>query len=187
MVTFTFIGSFGHSYNLRSICDVARMCLERNLSNVRFVLAGDGGQFSDIATRATALTNVTLTGWIDQSDLSTLLARSCVGLAPLRSVRDAMPNKPFEYFAAGLPILSSLEGEMAQLIDRYQLGFSYADGDTERLYDLIVRLAGDESLRQAMGANARRLYETQFRAEEIYARYACHVEDVVGRKRRMAS
>jgi glycosyltransferase involved in cell wall biosynthesis len=179
-VVFTFVGSFGSSYNLRSICEVAETCFSGGDDHVHFVLAGDGDQYMDIVRRAARLPNVTLTGWIGQKALKDLLDASDVGLAPLRSVRDAMPNKPYEYFAAGLPILSSLEGEMETLIDRHDVGFSYRDGDVGGLRELVLAFAADPTRRAKCSRNARALYESRFRAEDIYAKYARHVEEVIG-------
>ena len=179
-VLFTFVGSFGSSYNLRSICDVAEMCLAGGDDHVHFVLVGDGDQYTDIVRRAVRLPNVTLTGWIGQEALTDLLKASDVGMAPLRSVRDAMPNKPYEYFAAGLPILSSREGEMEALLDQHDVGSSYRDGDVGRLRELVLAFAADPTRRAACSRNARALYESRFRAEDIYARYARHVEEVIG-------
>jgi glycosyltransferase involved in cell wall biosynthesis len=179
-VLFTFVGSFGSSYNLRSLCDVAEACHAGGDDHVHFVLAGDGDQYRDIVRRAGKLPNVTLMGWMDQEALRDLLRASDVGLAPLHSVRDAMPNKPYEYLSAGLPILSSLEGEMAALIDRYDVGSSYRDGDVVHLRQLVLALAGDPRRREICSRNARALYESRFRAEDIYAGYARHVEEVSG-------
>ena len=118
---------------------------------------GDGDQYTDIIRRASRLPNVTLTGWIGQEALQDLLNASDVGMAPLRSVRDAMPNKPYEYFAAGLPILSSLEGEMEALIDRHNVGCSYRDGDVGRLGELVLAFAADSTRRATCSRNARAL------------------------------
>jgi hypothetical protein len=41
-VVFTFVGSFGRSYELDLICIVARHILYMGLDKIHFVLAGDG-------------------------------------------------------------------------------------------------------------------------------------------------
>lgn len=175
-VIFSYVGSFGASYNLRSLCEVARMCQERGMYNVHFVLAGDGDQYQDIARRAGGLSNLSLTGWLPHSEVRRLLAHSNVGLVPLRSVRDALPNKPYEYFSAGLPILSSLEGELEGIIDEYKVGYSYKDGDVAALFNLIAKLTNDSDGRATFARNARALFESKFTWSFIYGAYARHVE-----------
>jgi glycosyltransferase involved in cell wall biosynthesis len=175
-VLFTFSGSFGVSYNLRSVCEVARLCRNRGVTNVHFVLAGEGDQSADLARETAGLPNVTLTGWLAPGALRDLLACSHVGFMPLRSVRDAFPNKAFEYLSAGLPILSSLEGEMEQLLAESEAGFSYREGDTETLFSLVARLAHNPDLRSHMSRNARTLFEQRFRESHLYDAYAQHVE-----------
>lgn len=181
-VVFTFIGSFGLSYELRLICEVARKISEMNIGSIHFVLAGDGEQYLDISKRARFLTNITLTGWLDISEVGILLKHSDVGLVAQAMAKDTMPNKSFEYLSAGLPLLSSLKGEMEKIIADNEVGYSYQSGDGQSLLTYIVNLAHDEKLRKRLKENAKRLFEREFRADSIYARYAKHVEKIASIK-----
>jgi hypothetical protein len=87
-VVFTFIGSFGFSYELDLICEVARRALSGGLDAARFVIAGDGQQFDEVSERAKSLPNVSVTGWLDRNELRHLLSMSSVGLVPCISVAD---------------------------------------------------------------------------------------------------
>ena len=178
-VVFVFIGSFGYSYELDLVCEVARRMLAMKLDHIHFVLVGDGQQFDTISRKAATLPNITLTGWLNQAELSDVLAISDVGLVPCLSVADTLPNKPFEYLSAGLPVLSSLEGEMAQIISDHEVGYSYSCGDATSLCDYIVKLAEDSALRQRLARNSKVLFESRFRAEVIYSTYASHIEQIV--------
>lgn len=182
-VVFTFVGSFGHSYELDLICAAARRVAQRRLDKIRFVLAGDGQQTLAIKRRARSLPNLSLTGWLDSHEIRDLLAVSDVGLVPCSSVVDAMPNKAFEYLSAALPILSSLEGEMERIIATNDVGFSYRCGDLEGLCEVVVKLACDDTLRQRQSRNARDLFVRQFRADTIYDAYAIHVEEMAEKKK----
>lgn len=177
-VIFTFIGSFGHSYELTILCAVARRVTTMGLSAIHFILAGDGEQYGDISKRAAALSNMTLLGWLNRDEMGSLLAVSNVGLAPCLHVPDSLPNKVFEYLSAGLPILSSLEGEMAEIISQSDIGFHYQRGNVAALCEYVVQLGTNSVLRMGQARNARKLFAERFSSSVVYQSYASHVETV---------
>ena len=179
---FTYVGSFGYAYDLELLCEVAQRCSESTNSSVHFVLAGGGQRYASICKRAALLSNVTLTGWLTGDETRSLLAMSDVGLIPRCGTRNNLPNKPFEYMAAGLPILSSLEGEMVRLIRENDIGISYESGNLDELYGHVVRLADNPAMLSAQGARSRRLFCDKFRHAVVYGHYARHIVDVVSRK-----
>jgi glycosyltransferase involved in cell wall biosynthesis len=181
-VVFTFVGSFGRSYELALICELARELAVKGVDGVHFILAGDGEQRAKLTELAQGLRNLSFTGWIKANEIGDLLSFSDVGLASCHSAVGTVPNKLFEYLAAGLPILSSLEGEAAEIIDRNEVGFSYRPGDLQRLRSHVLRLASDTDLRRRQSRNARSLYLRNFRANMISKNYARHLEEVVAAK-----
>jgi glycosyltransferase involved in cell wall biosynthesis len=177
-IVFTYIGSFGYAYDLSLVCKVAKRISELSANNVHFVLAGGGQRFDELASLVRSMDNVTLTGWLNAPEMSALLEMSDVGLVPRCGTLNNVPNKPFEYMAAGLPILSSLEGEMIDIISRNEIGCSYASGDSEALLDHILRLAADPTLRKMQGQNSRQLFLREFDASVVYEKYSRFVESV---------
>jgi glycosyltransferase involved in cell wall biosynthesis len=93
----------------------------------------------------------------------------------------SLPNKPFEYMAAGLPLLSSLPGELEQLITEHQIGLHYRAGDVQSLVEKIIWFTEHPEERMAMGRRARRLFEERFRADVIYPKLVTHLEQVVAK------
>jgi len=180
---FTFIGIFGSSYELQLICDVAERLINGGHKNVHFALAGDGDQYKSISLRAKSLPNVTLLGWLDKNEILHLLEMSHVGLVPCRSINDAAPNKVFEYFSAGIPVISSLKGEMERFIAKNQVGYSYSCGDAETLCTHVIQLYENSSLKQMMSTNVVKLFQNELRADVIYHAYSDHVERVAGIKK----
>ncbi|HEX9707188.1 MAG TPA: glycosyltransferase family 4 protein [Steroidobacteraceae bacterium] len=177
-VVFCFVGSFGHVYRLRLVIEAAAILAKQGLREAHFVLAGDGEQYAEVAEAAKALGNVTVTGWLSASDADRLMSRSQVGLAPIRQMPGCVPNKIFEYSAAGLPILSSLEGETAEILAKHRAGLTYAPEDREAFVSLVTRLATDERLRREMAQNSASMFEREFRAARIYDEYVRHVESI---------
>jgi glycosyltransferase involved in cell wall biosynthesis len=152
------------------------------LLNIHFALAGDGLQFKVLSKKVRSLPNVTLLGWLDRFEISDLLNMSHVGLVPCISVVDAMPNKTFEYLSAGLPILSSLEGEMERIIADSNIGFSYRVGDIDAFCSWVRKLSFDEELRLQQSSNAKNLFHSRFSSTIVYGDYADYIENIGQKK-----
>ncbi|QWV91951.1 glycosyltransferase family 4 protein [Geomonas oryzisoli] len=180
-VVFSFVGTFGKTYDFDTVISTAkRLCQERN-TRIHFVFAGTGEQYDEVCRQVNELPNVTMLGWINKEDILHLMSISHVGMMPAgagKSNYNAMPNKPFEYFSAAIPIVSSLQGEMEALIDAYSVGYSYPPGDVASFYRIVTLLSADSALRSELGANARKLYESQFRSDMIYGQYADYIENL---------
>ncbi len=165
-----FIGMFGKMYDVATVIRAARQLEGRG--NLQFVISGDGERRAEWEALAAGLKNVVFTGWVNANEIAYLMSVAKVGLAAIDAVPGTLPNKLFEYFSAGLPVLSSLEGEAAELIAKENAGIVYPPRDVGRLADGLGRLLDDESLRQTMGANALALYEKRFSAKQVYPRLA---------------
>ena len=175
----SFVGMFGASYDLRPAIDAAALLAGGERSPIQFVLAGDGAKRSSLAIRARNLPNVILPGWLSKDEIQTLLRISDIGLAPYtRSATQSMPNKPYEYMSAGLPIVSSLAGELAALLHSEKIGIQYQAGNAESLRDAIVYLAANPEERAAMGRRARALFDRRFNASRVYSGLIGHLERI---------
>ena len=176
---FLFIGTFGVSYELELIMEAAMRFSRSGRTNICFVIAGAGEKSDIIRKKAAGLQNVVLPGWIGEKEINALLKMGFAGLVPCRSVKNAMPNKPFEYLSTGLPLINSLEGEMADLIDQYKFGMNYLPGDLDGLCLCIERLADDADLHDEMSRNALDFFEKYGDADKIYDEYAEFIEGLI--------
>lgn len=176
---FIFVGTFGISYELELVVKAARRFHESGNTDVCFVLAGTGEKYQSICKQAEELPNVVLPGWIGKSEIEVLLQKGWAGLVCCRSVENAMPNKCFEYLSSGLPLVSSLEGEMAELIEEHCIGLNYWPGDVQRFCECIETLAYNTELRNKMLENASQFYREYGDADRIYGAYAEHIERLV--------
>jgi glycosyltransferase involved in cell wall biosynthesis len=172
---FLFVGTFGDSYELRLILLAARRFYKSGNKDVLFFLAGIGEQYEMLKREAGDLPNVLLPGWITSEEIKKLLRASWAGIVPCRSVESAAPNKVFEYLSAGLPIISSLEGEIAGLIERHCIGLNYRSGDVEGIYNCIQTLASNPCLRDRMSSNASQFFKDYGDADKIYEDYVRHI------------
>jgi len=176
----TFAGSFSAAFNIRTVVNVASDFLLLGERRVIFVLIGNGAQIPTLRKLSSGLKNVVLTGWLDKTSIDEILKASSVGLAPYSSGRlITLPNKPFEYMAAGLPVLSSLEGELKAIIEQESIGLQYNADDPIDLKDKIMWFFSHPEEMKAMGKRAKALFEKKYNADIVYVDLVKHLEKIV--------
>ena len=170
-----YAGSLGVNYDIPALLTAVRLMHTRS-PRIHFVVAGDGPLASMVREAADVLPNLTFLGRLSVPELNALYARAHIALAPYGVASTvALPVKLFDYLAAGLPIISSLPGEMAGLLSRHHVGTTYVAGDAESLVRVMLGLAGDGRGLSVMAANARQLAST-FDAAQQYERVADAME-----------
>jgi glycosyltransferase involved in cell wall biosynthesis len=173
-----FSGVFGNSYDLDTIVDSAELLAESD-HDVRFVLIGAGDKFRSITERTRNAKNITLLGWQSKERIAEVLPCCDVGLVSYtRSALQSLPYKPFEYMAMGLPLLSSLKGELAMLVSERGIGRVYEAENAHSLAEAVKRFAVEVEERLAMADSARKLFAERFESSIIYASLAGHLEVV---------
>jgi len=172
-----FVGSFGRTYDLAMLVEAARQCSEKGIDQMQFVLGGHGETFSEMTALAHGLKNIVFTGWLNPIQIAYLLRVSTIGIMPyVAGALQINPNKLGEYLSAGLPILSTLEGETEELLAQYGCSATYAPGNPEQLVEKLRHLLDNPSMLHAMRAGSERLYLEKFDAERIYQDMMAHLE-----------
>jgi len=160
-LTLVYAGSLGEHYDLATLLEAMRG-LDADL-----VIAGQGR--AEERLRRSAPSNVRFAGVLGPEELARLYAEADIGLAPYVAASIvALPTKLFDYFAAGLPMITSLD------IDLYGAGTRYASGNVASMRDAIARVAMN---RDAMAKAATKAAE-QFDARVLYERFADAIETV---------
>jgi glycosyltransferase involved in cell wall biosynthesis len=168
-----YAGMLGHTYDVYTLMDAARI-LSRNpqARNIRIIVAGDGPLRRTLVDFISqhGLRNLIYVGVLDMPGLCRLYARSDIGLciyAPGSTV--VIPAKAFDYYAAALPIVNSLEGEFADYLREQGIGVQYKAGDPVSLASSLVELASNPRRRELM---RRRLEEVAsvFDRDQQYAK-----------------
>ncbi len=148
---------------------------------VRFVLGGLGDDLESLKKQAKGLESIVFAGWLDEPALKSLMNRSVAGLAPYRQTAtfmESLPNKPVEYMASGLPVLSSLEGYTKMLLTENDCGYFYQTGDVESLKKAVEDLITDSAKRKRRGEAAYRLFLDRFSADKVYGHLADYLEEI---------
>lgn len=172
-----FVGTFGRTYDLAPVVETARRFAGQGRSDVQFVLSGSGEKEPAIREQAEGLSNVVLTGWVDAPQIAYLMRVARVGLAAYAAgAPQGLPNKFFEYLSAGLPILSSLEGEAAELLATHGCGVSYRAGDATDLASKLTKLLDDPHALREMASRGKALFDQAYSADVVYPQFVRYLE-----------
>ena len=162
-----FVGTFGQTYNLSTVIKAARELQDRD--DIQFILTGDGEKMEEWSRLAEGMSNVIFTGWVDKLGLAYLSHVSSIGLMSYRNgAPQGLPNKIFEYLAAGLPILSSLQTETKNLLRSEAVGYTYSSDDVGDFLANLKLLVDDKGQLKDMGERARALFEARYSSSTIY-------------------
>ena len=118
------------------------------LAGVPLVVAGDG---PDAATLRVSAPDVTFTGRVAAAELAALRARAALALVPSR-YEEILPLAALEAMAAGLPVVASRAGGLAEIVPEPCL---HPPGDVTAMADRIRALWRDTSAGESALAVAR--------------------------------
>jgi glycosyltransferase involved in cell wall biosynthesis len=155
----------GHRYLLDACALLAR---EAGLGRFRVLLVGDGRLRAALEQHAAALgigASVSFLGM--RSDVADILRALDIYAMP--SLWEGLPLAMLEAMAAGLPVVISEVGGVAEALDE-RCGVRVAPKDSGALADALRQLATQPERRRSLGSAARARAEAEFGAEAMIAR-----------------
>jgi glycosyltransferase involved in cell wall biosynthesis len=171
--TCLFAGLFERSCDLDTIVDAVRRLALNGQNDFQFVLCGAGSKLAQVRRRADDLSNVHLLGWVDPPTLQAIASFASIGLCAYSAdATQSLPNKPFEYMASRLAVVSSLTGELEQLLDQHRCGLTYRAGDVDALADCLAQLLDDPARLRSMQNNGFEAWQSYYQSRDLYARFA---------------
>ena len=187
-----YLGGMGSGYDLMTIIDVAARWKAEGQFPFQIHFAGDGPQREALEAKATQLSltsqpshlktfppshdsssidipRVVFHGHLAKTPITELLESSHLALVPNRpDSLVACPYKAGEYAAAGLPMISCLNGELGKLLKQWDAGSEYNEGDSASLHAAFEKYLSYPNLLKQQRLNARKLAEALFDREASY-------------------
>ena len=128
----------------------------RQRRHMTFAVAGDGPQFALLSRDLPS--NVTLLGRLD--DVRPLLAAADVFVVPSR--REGQGIAALEAMAAGVPVVASRVGGLAEMLTNGETALLVPPDAPEALAVALSRLQSDSRLRQNLAASALALVQSRY-------------------------
>ena len=155
-----FAGTFGPSYDIDTILNCAERFHNEGIK-VKFIFAGSGPKQPEIEEKAKLYDNIVFLGALKPDQLIPVYCLCDIGLCAYTKKSNVdMPDKFYDYTAAGLAVVNSLTEEVAEYVVNSNVGYNYEAGNQESLYDAIKSIIADEKLCAEMKDNSSALAKT---------------------------
>lgn len=166
-IVFGFVGRLVPIKDVPSLIE-AFSHVARRVAAARLVLAGDGelrAALEQQVEERDLRSRVIFAGW--RSDLVRLYAT--FDALVLSSRNEGTPVAVIEAMAAGLPVVSTAAGGVAELVDHRVTGWVVPVGDSAALSAAMIEAAEAPALRARMGAAARHAASSRYGYQRLVA------------------
>jgi glycosyltransferase involved in cell wall biosynthesis len=179
-----YLGLLETARGVSTAIDAVALCRERGIP-VTFSVVGDGRARASFEARAAALglgaDRIRFHGFLPYEEALEIVARADVGLIPHmanESWNTTIPNKLFDYMAAGLPVLASDALPTRRVIEQTGCGVWFRSGDAEHLAQGLTALLSEPD-RARRGVAGRDAIRRQFNWQADRDRMAASLEGLV--------
>lgn len=181
---FLHIGSLGFIHNTRYIVEAARHLHSLGRNDIGIIFIGEGSERSEMEQLVSqyGLNNIVQFWGIKPKQEVAL----CLGYAtgtlfttldnPVQNT--CSPNKLYDSFAAGVPVIQTTTGWIKKLFDDAQCGINVSPTAPNTMAEAIVYLCDHEEIRNKMGQNARELALHDFNADILANRYLVYLQSL---------
>jgi colanic acid biosynthesis glycosyl transferase WcaI len=170
-----FAGNIGVAQSFDTIIEAVKITLNK-LKNVNIIVLGDGRDKSRVLKKINKedLKNFYFMGSFPPEDMPHYFASADALLVSLKKSKifsHTIPGKLQSYLACGKPIIASLDGIGAKIINDASCGFSSQAEDSHGLAKSIIafnKLKDDD--KRKLGINGRKYYENEFEREKLISK-----------------
>ncbi len=183
-----YTGTLGLMDGCAQIVEAARVLQERGREDIAVVMIGSGNEqeaLQELAGRYD-LENLHFLGLIPKEEVVLWLERARAAFYTIKAVpvlNTGSPNKMFDAFALGVPLIQNSDGWIWELVEEEGCGLNVPLGDAAAMADAVERLTDDDKLYAACAANALRLARTRFDRGKLARSYLEALRRLVQRPR----
>jgi len=172
-----FSGAMYHHRGVDVLLDCASKVIDE-INDVEFLLLGDGPEMTklqEFVSKNNLSKNIIFKGWVQREEIPEFLAKSSIGIGPLRSTdvtKGALPIKVLEYMASSLPVLA-MKGTLPEDILKDEVN-GYVIQNSNELAQKIIHILKNNDLQNQMGKNSNEMvqkFDWKNVAESIISEY----------------
>lgn len=176
-LTVAYVGNIGRLYDFETLLDVLA---EMKPGSIQLFILGEGDRrewlLNELKERRILHQYF---GYVyDQSKFGSILCRAHIGFNGFVNTCVGISYKANTYFAAGLPILNSLPGELFRLIENHGLGMNYYSCDRASLKRCFSRL--DEDVLRTMSESCRRFFSAELDRKRVHENMLAFLRGCIG-------
>ncbi|WP_433863473.1 glycosyltransferase family 4 protein [Sphingobacterium thalpophilum] len=178
---FLYAGSLGLMDEVEQVIEGMRLVQD---PRVQWLIIGDGAEKKYLENLVTAynLSNVEFLGIMPKIEVIKWFSRveaTFVTFKDLKVLHTSSPNKMFDSFAAGVPIIQSTKGWIKELVEHAECGINVDPYKPQDFAAAIECIVNNKEYRDRLGANAKSLAETVFNRDNLSIKY---LEALIGLK-----
>lgn len=156
----SYIGTMGNAHGLEALVEAAAQ-LQNSAPTVLFLLVGEGAEKQALVSlvRSRGLTNLR---FVDQQSREKIPAYICVSdacavlLKKNEIFKTVIPSKMLEFMSCARPVILGVEGQAREILEEADAGICIEPENSSELAQAVLRLFGDQELREKLGRNGRR-------------------------------
>lgn len=170
----SYVGAHGISQNLSTILKVAEALKEEK--DIQFLFIGEGAE-KDQLKITTSEQNINNVKFIDSQPkemIPEFYSTSDICLIPLKNIelfRTFIPSKMFEIMACGVPIVASLEGEAADILNESKAALVVQPDNSEEIKKAILKLKNNKELYKKLKENGPAFVEQNYSRKKLAEKY----------------
>ncbi len=171
--TLMYYGSHGEANGLDKIIDAAKKLKNKP---VKFILIGDGPEKKFLLKKSVNLENIVFLKTKSKKKMPKLISKCDAVIITLKDIPlfkyGVSPNKLYDAYAIGRPVISNIGGYIGEEITRHNIGFDDYSKNNNLLADSIIKLMNlSRKERVKMSERARKLAENNYSRKIILSKY----------------
>lgn len=177
---FVYTGSLGLMDDCMQIIKGIELC---ETPDAVFVFIGEGKEKNEIEeyVKQKQIQRTYFLGLIPKTEVRSWLQHSYAAFVTFKNkpiLQTCSPNKMFDAFAAGVPIIQSTKGWIKELLVRENCGISVDPKIPSQMADAIKLLAYDSNFRAKLAKEATRLALTEFNRKILARKYLTELIEI---------
>lgn len=142
-----YTGSIRIANNIQSLVDAAIILAERGDKRVKFLVYGNGDERENLEKQCVekGLTNIVFKGTVPKKKIPYVMSKCDMAVLNYQKAKTlkygGSQNKFFEYMAAGLPILMTVEMNY-NLINEHNIGITIDSPEGVKIADAVQKMSG---------------------------------------------